>query len=361
MKNILFYITGHGYGHATRNIEILKKITELGGEYFCHIKTNAPEWLFNLNLSKNYRYNYLFHDIGVVQNDWITIDKETTLTAFSELWKDRRKIINRELKYIEKNNIDLIVADIPPLAFEIAQQAKVPGIAMGNFSWDWIYEPYVADLPKYNYIIPRIKEAYSQAQVLLRLPFAGDMSAFKEIKDIPLVGRRAKLSKAEVRDKLSPKIDSQKPLIIIALRSEDLDRINRQKLEQIPEFQFAVFEKKYAEFKNIAHFSSNFLPFQELVHAADAVISKLGYGIVSECIINRTPLIFTSRIDFREYEVLKQGLTEKGISQFIPLEDFLAGNWRDYLTFIKNQPFSWPEIENNGLEVTVAEIKKYLK
>jgi L-arabinokinase len=43
--------------------------------------------------------------------------------------------------------------------------------------------------------------------------------------------------------------------------------------------------------------------YADLVAAADVVISKPGYGIVSECIANGTALLFTRRGHFIEQEV----------------------------------------------------------
>ena len=37
------------------------------------------------------------------------------------------------------------MADIPFLAGDIAAAAGIPIIAITNFTWDWIYEPYFND------------------------------------------------------------------------------------------------------------------------------------------------------------------------------------------------------------------------
>ena len=39
-----------------------------------------------------------------------------------------------------RNGFDLVVGDVPPLAFEAAAEAGVDSVAVANFSWDWIYE-----------------------------------------------------------------------------------------------------------------------------------------------------------------------------------------------------------------------------
>lgn len=360
MKNILFYITGHGYGHATRCIEVLKKLTGDETDYFCHLKTNAPEWLFQANLSQKFQYNYLFGDVGAVQKDWLTVDKKLTLATFDELWQDKSMLVERELKHVRQNQIDLIIGDIPPIAFEISKAAGVPGIGMGNFTWDWIYEPYIAELPHYAYLIDSIKQAYSKADLLLRLPFYGDMSAFKNIVDVPLVGRKAVRPARDVQKMLPETFDQTKPLVIIALRKDDLARINLNNLQRLKNYQFLIFEKDISQNGNLLCLPQDFLPFQELVNAADAVISKLGYGIVSECILNQTPLLYSDRYDFAEHEVLRNGLTENGVSNYIPLTDFLAGNWQKYLQDVFEAPAHWPAFKTDGIDFIHSKINEYI-
>ena len=46
------------------------------------------------------------------------------------------------------------------------------------------------------------------------------------------------------------------------------------------------------------------LRYEDLVRAADVVVTKPGYGIISEAIANDTALLYTSRGRFVEYDVL---------------------------------------------------------
>jgi len=360
MKNILFYISGHGYGHATRCIEIIKKLSTQSDSFFCHIKTNAPEWLFNLNLRHNFQIHYFFNDVGLIQQDWLTVDKKATLAACSELWQDKAMIVARELDFIEKSAIEIIVGDIPPIAFEIAAAAGIPGLALGNFCWDWIYRPYLQEYPEYSAVVTATQEAYGKGTLLLRLPFAGDMSAFKQIIDVPLVGRQAQLRVTDVRKSLPITLNPSEKLVLIALRKNDRARINLQNIQKIKNTHFLAFDKKLRQEANITWLPTDLMPFQELVNAVDLVVSKLGYGIVSECIINQTPLMFTDRYDFIEHDVLKQGLEKNGTAWYLPLNDYVAGNWEASLQQVWQASPHWPEIAVNGAEVVVSHIKRYL-
>ena len=54
MQPIVFYISGHGYGHATRCIELILTLMRKTPDLFFYIKTDARKWLFELNLSERY-------------------------------------------------------------------------------------------------------------------------------------------------------------------------------------------------------------------------------------------------------------------------------------------------------------------
>jgi len=67
-------------------------------------------------------------------------------------------------------------------------------------------------------------------------------------------------------------------------------------------------------------------------------VSKPGYGIVSECVANRTPLLYTSRGRFAEYDVMVSDMPRLLRCRFITQEDLLAGNWREAIDALLAQP-----------------------
>ena len=71
------------------------------------------------------------------------------------------------------------------------------------------------------------------------------------------------------------------------------------------------------------------LKYEDLVAAADVVVSKPGYGIVSECVANGTALLYTSRGRFAEYDVMVAEMPRMLRCRHISREDLLAGEWRD--------------------------------
>ncbi len=360
-KTILFYISGHGFGHTTREIEVMKALLELDPNLHIFVKTDGPEWFFRLNLPMA-RVTLIPEscDVGVVQKNSFKADRRRTLEEFARFYLNFKNRVPREVNWVRKNKIDLIVGDISPLAFEVSRAAGVPGIAIANFSWDWIYEPFVADFPELGWVVPVLEMLYGKADALLRLPLHGDLSAFPNPHDISLIARKARLPRETVRPRLLSSQLQGKKIGLISLRAEDLQKVNLPSLEKMADFEFFVFAET-GGIGNVHSLPPDFLPYQELVHAADVVISKPGYGIVSECIANRTPLLFTNREDFREYDVLAESILEMKIGTFLPQKDFFAGQWAEALGALPDLGETWRQPLISGAEEAASFLLKWLE
>ena len=70
MKKILFYITGHGFGHATRTIEVINRLRSTERRFQPVISTTVPEWLFRREVNGDLQYVLCDNDVGAVQKDW---------------------------------------------------------------------------------------------------------------------------------------------------------------------------------------------------------------------------------------------------------------------------------------------------
>ncbi|MEE9609819.1 MAG: hypothetical protein V3W19_01135, partial [Desulfatiglandales bacterium] len=139
-KGVCFYISGHGFGHASRTMQVVKSLAEMAPEVSIHIKTSTPRWFIESNLSPEYySFHFQYNDIGVIQTDSLHLMPKITFQAYDTFFNSRQELIRQETKWIESCGIGLIVSDIPPVAFEISHDAQIPGVGITNFSWDWIY------------------------------------------------------------------------------------------------------------------------------------------------------------------------------------------------------------------------------
>ena len=67
---LVFYVSGHGFGHAARVIEVINAILVRRPETRIGVRTAAPRWLFDLTVKGKITFSTLETDTGVVQIDY---------------------------------------------------------------------------------------------------------------------------------------------------------------------------------------------------------------------------------------------------------------------------------------------------
>src|SRR5262245_37284332 len=86
--NLVFYISGHGLGHATRDIELIKAIVARAPGTRVTVRTSAPRWVFDVNAPGIIDYQPGDVDTGVVQLDTIRIDEDATARRAAAFYAD---------------------------------------------------------------------------------------------------------------------------------------------------------------------------------------------------------------------------------------------------------------------------------
>ncbi len=97
-----------------------------------------------------------------------------------------------------------------------------------------------------------------------------------------------------------------------------------------------------------------------MVAAVDGVITKPGYGIVSDCLAHGTPVIYTDRGFFPEYDILVQEMAKHLTTVYISSEDLYAGKWEAAIEELEREPRVAPTLPCNGAEVCAEIILRYL-
>jgi L-arabinokinase len=100
--------------------------------------------------------------------------------------------------------------------------------------------------------------------------------------------------------------------------------------------------------------------YEDLVGAAEGVVTKPGYGIVSECIANDTAILYTSRGHFPEYDVIVEEMPKYARTAFISHDDLFAGKWESAIDKLRAQPKLKKKPETNGAEVAADILLKAL-
>ncbi|HVR69279.1 MAG TPA: hypothetical protein VMT87_00425 [Vicinamibacteria bacterium] len=353
---IAAYVTGHGFGHATRTAEVLREVRRLAPGTPLQVVTLAPERLFRDALGEGVSVRADACDVGLAQKDALTIDEAATLTkwrAFAAAWPAR---VAEEARWLRAVGARVVLADVPPLAFAAAREAGVPAIALANFSWDRVYAHLAVRHPGLGEAAEQAAAAYRGATLLLELPFAGDMPAFPRRERIPLVARRPRVAREAARRRLGL---GDRPAVLVSFGGLGLPGFRAQALAGLPEFDFLVSEPVRDAPAHVRPLAGDLgalgLGYEDVVGAVDVVVTKPGYGIVSDAIGARTRLVYTERGDFPEYPVLVREMGEYLPAVHVSNRDLSAGRLRGPLEEALARPFP-PEPDTSGALVAARRL-----
>ena len=332
MKRICFYTSDYGYGHAARDIALIRKIQRDGFAEVV-IKTDTA-FDFMRRSVPGCNVERRRNDIGLIyKDDTVEVDRDSTERAL-EIWVSSwDNYIRTERDFCKNNKIDLIISDITPQSFLLAEDLGVPGVGFSNFTWHYIFSNLLGNCPA----VRRLEEAYKAGDLALVLPFHEEMGHFKARREIPLISREITVKRETLRARRGLQTDelliylgvgkSLAPGIFKNSRGMDL-RGKKLLISSSLELSSTIPQEK------IVRIPSNETESQNYLAMADLVISKTGYSTVSEAIRGRVPMFLFRREGYEEDRLIARGVESLGIGQEIQVADFIEGRCTEELAHL---------------------------
>ena len=393
VRTVAFYISGHGFGHASRQIEIINALTRRAPQMSVAIRTSAARWLFDRTLSRPLEPHHRDHgehreqnsvtsvtsvvhpsaptliegatDTGVIQIDSLRLDEAETIRRAAAFYADLTERAQTEAGILRQHDVRLVIADAPPLACAAAAAAGVPSIVVANFTWDWIYAAYREALAFAPGVIETIQAAYSQAEAAWRLPMHGGFATFRRITDVPFVARHARHGREETCRRLG--LPAGERLALSSFGGYGVSGLDLASLDCFDTWRIVV--SGQSPLRDVprgvcvvdeARLYDSGLRYADLVAAVDVVVTKPGYGIISECVANGTAILYTSRGRFAEYDVLVAEMPRFVRCRYLEQDRLLAGRWRDALDAVVSAPPPPEQPPTNGADVIASMIAERL-
>jgi L-arabinokinase len=100
------------------------------------------------------------------------------------------------------------------------------------------------------------------------------------------------------------------------------------------------------------------LRYEDLVRAADVVVTKPGYGIIAESIANDAAILYTDRGRFAEYDVLVEAMPKYVRCRYMTREELFRGQWQAHLDAVLAQPLPPERPRTDGASVAPAYLRK---
>ena len=363
MPTVFFYISGHGFGHAVRQITIINALGNLVPGLRVLVRTTAPAWLFERTLRHSIELLPGETDTGVVQIDSLRLDERETIIRARAFQQGFPALIAQEAALLRNHDAVLVVADAPPLACAAADAAGIPAFVCANFTWDWIYREY-HEQPGVTELVAAIGEHYARASAAWRMPVHGGFETIADIVDIPLVARRGRAAgdRPSIRARFG--LPRERPLALVSFGGYGLRQLPLDRLDCLRDWGVVISSPGEeppalpAGVHNVredAMYDAG-LRYEDLVGAVDVVITKPGYGILSDCVANGAAMLYTPRGRFPESEVMVREMPRLLRCRRLEPDAFTDGRWSEGLHAVAAlpQPPEPPRVD--GAEVVAAMI-----
>jgi L-arabinokinase len=343
---LCYYATSHGYGHAVRISQVIK---EIPADIPVIIRTAAPEKLFREEIGRAFRYVPAEFDCGCLQSDSVTVLKRETLERYRDISARNRANLEAEVDFLRREGVTCVACDIPSFPLHAASKAGIPGIAISNFTWHDIYREYV-ETPDDQALLDEMAAEYADAAEALIVPMYVPTieSLFPRSRHIPMICRKGRNIRGRIEERLGngplrPQFwgnqtdigadgrdNTQTRLALLYIGLWGLD-IDWQRIEELREWTFLTYEDIPAKASNVVSLPRDAWPPADVAASVDVVVSKPGYGTISECLANNVPFVYIPREGFAEYAALHEGLNRWGGGIQISSTDFARGDWRPAL------------------------------
>lgn len=346
MKEIACFISPHGFGHATRAIAVVEALQLIQPDIHAHFFTTVPKSLFAETLT-NFSYHPVLVDIGLVQSSALDSDIPATIEQLDRLQPFAKGVIKDLATLCAK--CSLILCDIAPLGIAVAEYAGLPSILVENFTWDWIYQPYVQ---KYSKLQPHalfLSKMFAQADYRIQTePLC--CPALRDLHCRPIF-RRTKGSRVPLRKQLTC---GDKKLVVVTMGGMFQQLPSCLNLEEFSNIHFLFSGQQETKqltenISLLARDSDTYHP--DLLSVADVVVCKAGYSTVAECCQAGARVISVGRADFPESEILQSYLEKRLGGVSITPQMYQNGSWIELASDLLSRPKPAPASENGADQV----------
>jgi len=321
-------ISGHGFGHAAQVVPVLNELGRLVPGLTVLLRTTVPPQFFDGRLEIPWELSLGQQDIGCIQRGPLHIDAPATWAEHARFHSHWSARVEEETRAIRSKKPDLLLSDISYLAVEAGAQAGVPTVGLCNLSWDLVLESFLDHGSTSQAAILRlIRQAYAEAELMVRLSPGLPMNCFRKVLDVGPVARPLSAAPLEVRNLLAAK--REELIVLVGFGGVPMEELPFTSLEGMIGYRFIFSGSVPPGLKRVHPLSRFPIPFGSLLASTDLLITKPGYNMIGEAVAQQKPVVYVRRHNFADEARLVEYLHQYGRGVELSAADFSTGKWLD--------------------------------
>jgi len=345
---LVSYVTGHGFGHAVRANSVLEEIRKIMPQVQIVIKTASPDWLFKKHSSMHTRIIDEVVDAIPAQKDAFTLDYRKTVDRFANWIMNAESWMATEAAWLRDESVDLVLADICPLALAAARIAGVRSALVANFTWDWILSDLAQRSEEADSLSERLRGFLTSVDWVFKVEPSTSFEIHSRQIRVGPVGRSCSIGRDEARRLLA--IPDDRKAVLLSFGGLGTSALDLSPLSRSETFVF-ISTSPVPGLPLCKVFDPRSVDHSCLVQAADVLVGKLGYSTVVEAVIHGTPFLYCPRLDWPEEVVLEEYVGQRLPACSIPPERFRRGHWEKELFELSCSRRAEPQLATGGGQI----------
>ncbi len=338
-KRLLICISSHGFGHFAMTAPIINQVLR-EDNFEIILRTTVPDFLIKSRLNTAVAVINEASDFGMQMKSSLDVELGKSLARYRGFHRHWVANVKQEAAKLAEIKPDLILANIPYVTLAAAQQLGIKSLAYCSLNWAGIVTNYFSDQADFvDQYIPQMLAAYNSAQAFICPAPSMAMPALHNVVKVAPVCSVGQSQRAKILTKLNLAPSSKLVLISAGGVATPIP------VDTWPVAKDVIWLCAWSiksQRKDIVSIDDIGIAFSDLMASVDAVITKPGYGTVSESVCHAVPGLFVRRGDWAEEPYLIEWWQQNGVTQEISRQQFFAGNFVAVLSELWQSPIKKP-------------------
>ncbi len=308
--HLLTAITAHGYGHGAQVAPVLNALHRRLPELRLSLFTDLSPAFLRGRIRLDFELIAEPPDFGLVMDSALAIDLEASAAAYRRLHRDWDEQVAAQARLLRRLRPDLVLADVPYPILAAASAEGIPAVAMCSLNWADIYRHYFSARAEAALILEQMESAYRSARAFLCPEPSMPMAWLDNRVALGPIAALGRAQPERLRQRLPRATDAQR--IVLVAPGGVKARFPIENWPRAQGIHWLVSRDWDVRHPDVSSYQDTGLGFTELIASCDAVLGKCGYGTVTECVANATPLLYLPRPDWPEEATLLPWLEAHG-------------------------------------------------
>lgn len=296
MPHVVVTLSDHGYGHAVQTAAVVNALRRMHSDVRLTLRTTLPRALLARRFEGAFALVSERTDVGMIMRSAIDVLPAESAVAYRAFHGDWDRRIADEVERLRSLAPDFILSNVAYLPLAAAARLGVPAVALCSLNWADMYRHYCGDAPGAAAIHAQILAAYRSAQLFLQ------PAPHMPMTDLPnrcAIGPVATLARQRIVLHASLRLPASARIVLVSPGGMSLP-LAVARWPRVPDVHWIVPQESACDRPDVTVFESLNLAFPEVLAAADALVTKPGYGSFVEAGASGVPVLYVRRFDWPE-------------------------------------------------------------